>query len=298
MEKIKLIVDTACDLTKDDAERLGIDLLPVTIIHNETIYQEQYTMGKEQFWKILADSKEQPTTSQITPQQLLASYNKAFDEGCTHAIVITINSKGSGMYNNAFISRDLFYEEHGQDAMHIEILDSHTYSYCYGMPVMWAAQNIQKGMSYAQVRSTLIDHLSRLQAYAPIFTLKFARRSGRISGATAFVGEMLDFKPVMYVGHGEVTTNIKVRGMSNTLPKAIELVKQNAIDLHNQCIGIAYGDIDEKFKQTIHDRVLEELKPASIYEGQIGCAISNNAGPQIFGIFFLGEDNHLYDDIR
>lgn len=79
------------------------------------------------------------------------------------------------MYNNAFISRDLFYEEHGKDAMHIEILDSHTYSYCYGMPVMWAAQNIQNGMGYEQVRQTLIDHLSRCQAYAPIFTLKYAR---------------------------------------------------------------------------------------------------------------------------
>lgn len=188
MEKIQLIVDTACDLTKEECEGLGIHLLPVTIIHNETIYQEQYTMGKEQFWEILASCKEQPTTSQITPQQLLAAYNKAFEDGCTHAIVVTINSKGSGMYNNAFISRDLFYEEHGKDAMHIEILDSHTYSYCYGMPVMWAAQNIQNGMGYEQVRQTLIDHLSRCQAYAPIFTLKYARRSGRISGANRLCG--------------------------------------------------------------------------------------------------------------
>lgn len=66
----------------------------------------------------------------------------------------------------------------------------------------------------------------------------------------------------------------------------------------NQCIGIAFGDIDEKFKETIRTRVLDALKPKACFEGKIGCAISNNAGPQIFAIFFLGENNHLYDDIR
>lgn len=293
MEKIKLIVDTASDITAEDAQRLNIELLPVAITHGDRIYAEAFDMKKEEFWKILEESEIQPTTCQITPDQLLSAFKKAHGDGYTHIIVVTINSTGSGMYNNCFLAKNLFVEEFG-DALTFEIIDSHTYTYQYGRPCMIAAEMIQNGASFSETVAFIKDRLSRVEGYAPIFTLKFARRSGRISGAAAFVGEVMGFKPIMHIYDGGVQTNEKVRGDKNVLPRTIELVKKRAVSLSEQEIMLVFGDIDEKYKEEIRDAVKNELKPGSIFEGKLGCSITNNCGPLVFGILFYGEKRNYY----
>lgn len=293
MEKIKLIVDTASDITLEDAQRLNIELLPVIITHKENIYREAYDILKADFWIILETSDEQPTTCQITPDQLLTAYKKAYNEGYTHVIIVTINATGSGMYNNSFLAKDLFNEEFG-DVMTFEIIDSHTYTYCYGRPGMIAAEMIQNGSSFAQTVSYLKETLSRIEAYAPMFTLKFAKKSGRISGAAAFVGEVMGFKPIMHVYDSNVFTNEKVRGGKNILPRTIELIKERAMNIEEQEVTLVFGDISDELKEEVRTAVKNELKPKSVFEGEMGCSITNNCGPYVFGIVFEGEKRDLY----
>lgn len=294
MEKIRIIVDTASDITPTEAQNLGICLLPVGIQHEGKSYKEGYEMSKQEFWKLLEQSDTIPTTFQISPEQLSEAYETALADGIDHVIVVTINSAGSGMYQNAHLSEELFKEKHGADALKITIIDSHAYTSLYGRPVMQAAELLQQGESAETVIAFLKDKLSRVYGYAPIYTLKFAKKSGRISGVAAFVGEVLGFKPILYIGEGKVETLEKVRGETQMLPKAIELVKKDAVDLSNEEVMVLFGDIAPDEKERILNTVKGELNPKSIFVGDIGCSVSNNAGPLVYAIAFYGKDNGLY----
>lgn len=294
MEKLKMITDTASDISVEQAAELDIILLPVVIQHAGKSYREGYDIGKREFWKLLQESDEIPTTAQISPEQLLGAYNDAYAEGVTHAIVVTINSAGSGMYQNAHLAKELFEEQEGRDAMKITIIDSHLYTYLYGRLVMQAAQMVKAGDSAQRIISFLEYQLARVYGFAPIYTLKFAKKSGRISGAAAFIGEMMGFKPILSIGDGKVETKEKVRGESLMVPRVIELVRENAINLAGQELMVLFGDLSEEERASVLETLKAELCPASVFVDDIGCSVTNNAGPRVFAVGFYGKDNGLY----
>ncbi len=295
MEKIKIMVDTPSDIELEEAHRLNIELIPVTISYQGKSYRETYDISKEDFFSVLNECEELPTTAQITPPQFLAVYEKAWEEGYTHIILTTINAAGSGTFNSAHLAVSLFEEAHGKDKIIFEIIDSHTYTFCYGRPVMLAAEMAQQGKSFSEIVAFLKDRLTHSHCYAYISTLKFARKSGRISVTAAIVGEALGLKPIMAAGNGSVDVYNKCRGEKSAIAKLIENVKAEAVDLENQEIVLLLGDVPENVIERLRREVTEKLNPAAVFEGRLGCAICNNAGPQTVGIVFSGKDYKLYE---
>lgn len=294
MEKIKIMVDTPSDIEYKDAQKRNIELLPVTITYQGKSYREEYDISKEDFFTILNECEELPSTAQVTPPQFLAAFEKAWKEGYTHIILTTINGAGSGTFNSARLAVSLFEEAHGKDAILFEIIDSHTYTLCYGRPVMQAAELVQQGHSFSEVVAFLKERLNHAHCYAYISTLKFARKSGRISMTAAIVGEALGLKPIMSVGNNTVDIYNKCRGEKSAIAKLIDNVKNEVPDPENQEIVLVYGDVPEPVLERFRKEVAEKLNPASIFEGRLGCAICNNAGPQTVGIIFSGADYGFY----
>ena len=293
MEKVRVIVDTSSDITVEQAAERGIDLLPVGMRHGGKFYREAYDITKREFWELLEQSGEIATTSQVLPQLVEEAFERALADGCTGAVLITICGDASGLYQSAHVLRELFYEEHGT-AMPIEIINSHTFSYLYGRPVMLAGELAQQGASLTEVVSFLKDKLSHVYGYAPMFTIRYSQKSGRISSTVAFVGEMMGVKPILYLGDNVADVCAKVRGEAAMLPKMLELVKQKAVDLEKQEIMLITGLIDPEYRENLIKRVQEELNPASIFLDEVGCSIANNCGPKIYGVLFYGPDNGLF----
>ncbi len=295
MEKIKVITDTASDIEPEAAKRLKIDMLPLTIHYQGKSYREAYDLSKDKFFAMLNTCNELPTTAQVTPAQFLEAYEKAMKKGFTHVVQVCLNGSGSGTYNSACLARAMFEETYGKDKLIFEILDSHTYSLCYGRPVLLAAEMVQAGKSFLEVVSFLKQRLDTIHAYAYMSTLKFAQKSGRISVTAAIIGEALGLKPIMYVGNGGVEVYSKCRGEKSAITTLIESVKENAVDLENQEIILVIGDVSEAVKERLRKEVQEKLNPAAVFEGKLGCCIANNAGPQTCGILFSGKKLNLYE---
>ena len=96
--------------------------------------------------------------------------------------------------------------------MVIEVFDSRTYTYIYGHIVVKAAEMREQGESFEAITSVIRSRLSRVEAYLGVYTLKYLKKSGRISGGAAFVGEALGLKPISFVYDGAVKVCDKVRG--------------------------------------------------------------------------------------
>lgn len=289
MAKIKLMSDSACDITYEQEKQYDIKLMNFQLVVGDKSYTSRVDFDNEKFYKMLDEYEGIPTHSQITAFQYQEEFEKFYNEGYTDVINVTINKNGSSTYSNAVMGAENFFEEHpeAKGKFNIYNIDSESYTATYGYPLCQAAIKIQKGASAIEVVNYIKEWLSKAVIYFAMYTLKYARKSGRIPSAAAFVGEVLGLKPIMRICEGEIKTHDKVRGDKAVMPKLESLVSEEIIPQTPYCI--IYG-CDEAEKEEFTQRITKKLgyPPADFF--QIGAVISCNAGPRVVGIMFKSKD--------
>lgn len=287
MEKIHIFTDSASDIPRPLCEQYGIEVVPISITYDGHTIYEYKDVTPQEYWKILAQSSEIPTTAQTTPSQMVEVYRAAHERGFTHVLGVTINGKGSGGYQSACVARDLFYEEYGHD-MQIALIDSETYTYIYGHTVVNAARMRAEGESFEAIEAVTRSRLKRCEAILGVYSLKYLKKSGRISGGAAFVGEALGLRPISIVRAGGVAVMDKTRGDKNLIPKIVAHVKKNAISPAQQTAGLLYGDVQEQQIEQLETLLRSECGFAEVERYPIGASVITNTGPQALAVYYYG----------
>lgn len=288
MQKIHIFTDSSADIPRALCEQYGIEIVPISVTHQGRSFFEYYDITPQEYWKLLESSDEIPTTAQTTPNQLAEVYHAAHARGCTHVLGVMINGKGSGSYQSACVARELFYETHGRD-MQIELVDSETYTYIYGHIVVKAARMRAEGESFAAITAVVRSRLKRCEAVLGVYSLKHLKKSGRISGGAAFVGEALGLRPISVVGAGAVQVVDKVRGDRNVIPKLVSHVRQRAVAPAQQTAGLLYGDVPPARVSELEQLLLQECGFAAVERCPIGVSVITNTGPLALAVYYYGE---------
>lgn len=225
MSKIKMMTDSASDISYEDEKKYSISVIPFPIILGNKSYTSRVDFNNEQFFELMAQYDEIPKTSQITPYQFQEIYLREAQEGVTDLILVLINSQGSSTYNNSIQAIDLFYEEYPsyKETFHVHSFDGMGYNAIYGAPVVYAAKMLEKGASLDEILQYLTDILPRRQIYFGIYDLTYAAKSGRIPTAAAFVGTKLQLKPIMKILNRSITTAAKCRGESKLIDRIVKM---------------------------------------------------------------------------
>lgn len=286
MDKIHIFSDSACDIPCALAQQYKIEIVPIHVTHGGKTFREFYDITPQEYWQLLNTSDEIPATAQTTPAQLLETYRKAHEAGYTHVLGIMMNARGSGGFQSACMARDLFYEECGTD-MRIELVDSESYSMLYGRVVIDAAKMRDAGDSFDAILGVVHSRLLRSEGVLGVYTLGFLKKSGRISGGAAFVGEALGLKPLSHVYAGGVNVCGKVRGEKKLLPGLVDFAKKRAVHPEKQTAGLLYGDVaPEKLAEL--ERLLLEAGFAAVERWPIGVSVITNTGPQALAVMYYG----------
>ena len=289
MTKIKLLTDSACDLTPQQEAECNIEIMPFPITVGEQSYMERVDFTPVEFYDILKTAPEIPVTSHISAIRFGEKFAEVARAGYTDAIFVTISSTGSSTYDAAHMGLSLFREEQPQlaEQLNVHIVDSKTYSFGYGYPLMQAAKMIAAGSSAEQVVDYLEDAFARVEVYLSMFTLEYARKSGRIGAAAAFVGEKLGLKPIVAMIDGSTKTAAKVRGEKNLVPALAKLFAERRTDPDSPYI-IVQG-CDTPLAQQLAVTLTEQCgqPPLGIY--RCGAAVAINSGPEILAFVILGE---------
>ena len=286
MEKIHIFADSACDIPQALVEKYKIEIVPVQVMHEGRTFREYYDITPQAYWRLLAESEEIPSTAQVSLSQLLDAYRRAHQAGVTHMLGIIMNAKGSGGFQSACMVRDMFYEEYGR-GMKIELVDSETYTMIYGRVILDAAQMRDKGDSFDAILGVVRSRLKRCEAVLGVYNLKFLRRSGRISGGAAFVGEALGLKPISHVYAGEVKVCGKARGEKNLIPAMIDFVNGRVLNPEQHTAGLLYGDVSENRIAELEKR-LYGLGFPKVERWPIGVSVITNTGPQALAVMYYG----------
>ena len=190
MSKIKIGTDSTADIPKPFCEELNISVLPLSILAGEKEYQDGVDITPSEFYRIIDESKELPVSSQVASVLYSELFEETWKAGYTDLIQVTLNSKGSGTYQAAVLSRNLFYEEHpeAKEQLAIHIIDSKTYSMAYGIGVIEGAQLVQNGASVEEVIAHIKDWLEHTRPVFVPLNLRCVKKSGRISPAVTARG--------------------------------------------------------------------------------------------------------------
>ncbi len=285
MSKIRLITDSASDVSERNEKKYNIKVLPFNVTMGNKSYVSRVDFNNDKFYEMMDAYDGLPLTSQYTAFQFEEVYGELYREGVTDIICVLINSQGSATYNNSLMARDSFFENNPDAVGNLNItsIDSRTYTGGYGYPVVEAAKMIERGENAEAVIDYINHWVENCTILFAPYSLKYARKSGRIPSAAAFVGDALGLKPIMRIFDHVISTDTKVRGEKSIITTIVQMTAGEIEPQTPYCV--VYGN-DSAVRDDLARAMTQKLgyPPDDFY--QIGAAIAVNAGPRVVGAVF------------
>ncbi len=285
MYNIKILTDSGCDIPVK-AKLKHVDILGFYITTEDgKSYEERVDITNKEYYKILENCDKIPNTAHVTMMRYGEKYESLARDGVTDLIVVTINSGASATYNAAVMAKDLFYEDNPDSKMNIQVVDSVSYSVGYGWPIMQADKMIDDGITPDALVTFLKDQFNKTEIIISAYSLKFMKKSGRISAAAAFAGEVMGLKPIISLIKGQTKVLAKVRGDKLVIPGLIRVAKERAVNMNNYVIGYT----DEEHGKELYAACVKEFGVAPVLSIELGSAVATNAGNHSIGIMYYAE---------
>ncbi|BCZ46240.1 hypothetical protein psyc5s11_23070 [Clostridium gelidum] len=276
MEKIALITDSASDISVELLEKNKIKLLPFKVIYSDGEYEDRIDITPQMMYERL--KIEIPTTSLPSIEKMTNIFKEAIEEGCTHAIIITISAAFSGTYNAVRLVCEDFPE------LETFVFDSKTLTMAEGAMVLETAKLISEGKSFKEITELLPVYREKIDLFFTIDTLEYLQKGGRIGRVAGTIGELLNLKPIITVADdGTYRTAAKARGSKQSVSKLIEIFK-GYLEKGKYKAWILDGYGMDKV-QSLYDAIkdLPNVVECTI-AGTIGPALGVNTGPGLVGI--------------
>lgn len=279
---VRIICDSASDITQEQAKEWGITVLPLKILWDGEEYLDGVTMKNREFFKKLIETDELPTTSQLSPYDYEKAFQEVVDAGDT-AVCFTISSKLSGTYQSANIAK----EEFGDNIIVVDTLNA---AVGEQIIVRRAMELRDSGKSAREIADIINEEKKNVKVIALIDTLEYLKKGGRISATTAMAGAVLNIKPVVTIADGEIGVLGKARGSKNGNNKLMELVQKDGIDFNRPFLLTYAGLNDDLLQKYMKDS-------SSLYEGEaqkleivpFGSVVGTHVGPGAIGIAYFAQ---------
>ncbi len=278
MKQIKLITDSASDISIKIAEEKGIKILPMNINFGEESFKDGYELTPEEFYKRLEASNDLPKTSQVT----INDYEKAFREDIDKDIIcVCISSKASGGYQNANIAKKMVEDDNPEAS--ITVIDSNTFTHGYGMWLIKAADMISDGADKDAVVKYLEENMNETEIMLTVENLDYLVKGGRIKSSAKLIANVLDLHPILYTEDGLIMSYAKVRGSKKLIGKLADIVAERIGDTHLlSVLHASTPEAAEKLKTALSERIPD----AEFITGDVGACIAVHAGPGAFGVIY------------
>lgn len=276
---VRIVTDSTADLPADQAEALGITVVPLTVFFGDDAYLDNVDLDTAGFYEKLQASKDLPRTSQPSPAKFQEAYSKLISEGADGILSVHLSGKLSGTYQSARTASESLTDE--ERRVPIEVIDSENISAAMSMAVLRAAVEARDGLGLEELKTNLLDRLKRTRLLAVLDTLEYVKRGGRIGAASAVLGNMLSVKPIISLKEGEVVTVERPRTRGKAFERMAQILKESG-----QIEQIAIAESNEQ----VGKQLVEALKP--VYDDQIpiyklGPVIGTHTGPGAVALTYI-----------
>lgn len=228
-----------------------------------------------------------PTTSQLSPNDFILTMEPYLKQGLD-ILSISFSSALSGTYQSSVVARNELLKEYPERK--IITIDSLCASMGEGLLVTYAAKMAKAGKSIDEVASWLENNKQSVCHLFTVGDLNHLKRGGRLSAGKAFIGTLIQLKPLLHVSvEGKLVPISKARGRKIALNKMVERVVQTIVNPGNQMIYISHGDCLEEALYC-QEQLLKQIDVESVLINTIGPVIGAHSGLGTLAIFYLGNE--------
>lgn len=277
---VRIICDSACDMSMDEAARLNVTILPLTVRFGEKEFEDWVSITPDSFYERLQNSGDLPMTSQIAPERFRQTYMEAKGE---EIVVITVSSKVSGTYQSACIAAQ------EMDKI-VWVVDSKSVTFGQRILVEYAVQLRDAGKTAAEITAMLETARERICLIARVDSLEYLMRGGRLSKSAAIAGTVMGIKPVLGIRNGEIVVLGKARGLKKSNNLLRELISERGVDFSMPYLLGYSGNDTAMLEAYVEDsRDIWQNDAQTLRYAQVGSVIGAHVGPGALGVAFFAE---------
>ena len=271
---IKIVTDSTADLPVRVTKELGITVIPAYLRFGNEVYRDRIDISEDQFYDRLINDQTHPTTEPPTPQDFAAVYDD-LSRKTDGIISIHISSELSATYNSAIQGKKLVNTD-----CPIEVVDSRLVTMGLGLLVISAVSIAASEENLPQIVERIKKVIPDIQELGLFDTLKYLVLGGRIGKTKAFLGSVLNVKPMITMNNGELEPFRQVRNRNDGKDELLKFAK-NAGNI--QDLSIVYSTTPEEAKDLV--KQMDPIFPVDqIKLARLGPVLGVHGGP---GILFV-----------
>ncbi len=280
MSKIAVITDSNAHITPQEAEKLGITVVPMPFTIGDETFYEGISLSREEFYEKM-ESGANIVTSQPSPSDVMGIWDAALK---THDEVVYI-PMSSGLSGSCQSARMLADDYDGK----VQVVNNQRISVTQKRSVLDALEMAEMGMSAAEIREELEHVKYESSIYIMLDTLYYLKKGGRITPAAAAVGTLLRIKPVLQIKGERLDAFSKARTMNQGKNIMINAMKHDietlygGTDKENVWLYAVHGNVPDQFAE-FSQEVRAAFPAFNVQDDVLSLSIACHIGPGALAI--------------
>jgi DegV family protein with EDD domain len=269
---IRIVTDSTCDLPPEVVQEEGIAVIPMLIHVGTQEFRDGIDLSREQFYERLPEFKPPPMTAAPGTEGFRQAYQRLAAEGATEILSIHLSHTLSAVVD---VARQAAPES---GAAQVTVFDSRQLSLGMGFQVQSAARAARSGRSMSEILAQLEEQIARTRVFAALDTLEYMRRGGRMNGAMAALGSLLQVKPILKMYEGDATAE-RVRTRAGAMRRLKELLAAHA---PLEQVALLHSGAEARALELLEE-VRDLLPPGRIWPHEINPVLGAHIGPGAIG---------------
>lgn len=280
MQKIKIVTDSTADLSQEVIEKYDIHVLPLSISVNGQTYLDRVDLQPDEFIEEMIKSEELPKTSQPAMGTFVEMYDKLGEDG-SEVLSIHMTSGMSGTVATANSAASMTDTK-------VTVVDSQFITHALAYQVVEAAKMANEGRSLEEILKRVDEVRKNTRLYVVVDTLENLVKGGRIGKGKAFVGSLLNIKPIASLEDGVYNPVTKVRSQGQIVKTLAKLFEEDTAGKVVKAVAIPHAKaipLAENVKAAV-EKVSGFAQSEIFFTTPI---ISTHTGPGAIGFMYLAE---------
>jgi DegV family protein with EDD domain len=282
--RIAIVTDSACDLSDQIVDQHGMIVVPLQIIEDDKTYLDRVGIHGAELYRRMKEEDAIFTTSQPTP----GAFARAFEDATADAdevLGIFLGGALSGTLGSAQAAAQVSGLEK------IEFVDSRNASFGLGLLALRAVELVEEGLSIGEIKKELDRVRDQSGAFFTVDVFDNLLRSGRVSRGRAWLGGLLDIKPILEVNQeGRVVPLDRVRGREHLVPRVLRHLERRLTPQPSSLrFGIAHAAAEDVAERLRAD-IVARYAPRTCLVADVAAVIGVHVGPGAWGVFYQVED--------
>lgn len=273
-DRIALVTDSTCDIPDALLKQYDITVVPCIIVFGDEALRDRVDIQADEFYRRLASGPYYPTTAQPAPADFLAAYRAAQARGAQEIVVITVSSAMSGTMAMAQQAAEMI-------DLPVHVVDSRGPTMTTGWQVLAAARAREAGGDAQAMLAAADAARETMVQVVALDTMEYLHKGGRIGGATAFLGAILQIKPLVVINHltGLVEAGERIR----THTRSVEALYQTFFRMLGSSykalrVAVLHGNALQD-AELLAERICREFSPVELLIAVTSPVLGVHTGP-------------------